>query len=102
MIYGTGFDSDVWELASVGEMCGYTGPKHLLHATSRLKNQLEGRKGLVMASLTKGQTVATKFLLDYGFEQVGSYIRNPNSSNMIALFVLQLGRKKPSKRKVKK
>lgn len=43
--------------------------------------------GIVIASLTVEQKESIKFLLKNGFLQIGKAKKNPNSGNMILLFV---------------
>src|SRR5689334_22748201 len=48
----------------------------------------------MLASLTKQQDLARNFLIENGFIQLGRYKKNPNSGNMIALFM-----KKPTRQR---
>jgi hypothetical protein len=44
----------------------------------------------IIASLTSKQTMAIDLLKRNGFEQIGNFEKNPNSDNIIALFVKRI------------
>lgn len=85
--------------------CGVSQLYHIEGMSEYMYNQEMGRfrsAAFVIASLTKTQKTATKLLLDNGFKRIGEYKRNPNSGNMIALFVKRVGERVPKKKIIKR